>query len=117
MKYGGFHVGAIGSYQLSGARRSCRQSSLARLPLTAENYNLVVRARGGRSLPLPSQLSWTLTGDPAYVVTLAKIMANVYSAIDSISTSARMSRNWIPGRAPGLRPKPSHAAAVARACA
>src|SRR5207253_5985447 len=51
------------------------------------------------------------------IVTLAKIMANVYSAIDSISTKARMSRNWIPGRAPGLRPKPSHAAAVALACA
>src|SRR6516164_1816113 len=45
------------------------------------------------------------------------MMANVYSAIDSISTKARMSANWMPGRAPGLRARPSQAAAVALDCA
>src|SRR5271167_301129 len=41
------------------------------------------------------------------------MMAKVYNAIDSINTNARMSANWIAGRAPGLRARPSQAAAVA----
>src|SRR6516165_1285944 len=45
------------------------------------------------------------------------MMANVYSAIDSIKTSARMRANWMAGRAPGLRARPSQAAAVALDCA
>src|SRR5438067_11628926 len=37
--------------------------------------------------------------------------------MDSISTSARIRANWIPGRAPGFRARPSQAAAVALDCA
>ena len=41
-------------------------------------------------------------------------MANVYSAIDSISTSARTSAKRIAAAAPGLRARPSQAEDVAR---
>ena len=47
--------------------------------------------------------------------TFAKMMANVYSAIDSISTSASRSANRIGAAAPGLRARPSQAEDVARA--
>jgi hypothetical protein len=50
-------------------------------------------------------------------LTFRKMMAKVYSAIDSISTSARMSAKRIAAVAPGLRARPSAEAAVAFAWA
>ena len=56
----------------------------------------------------------TLAMEIAYL-TLAKMMAKVYSAIDSISTSASSSANLMGAAAPGLRARPSQAEDVARA--
>jgi len=91
-----------GHDQLVGVRRHSPYAP----PLT-----LTEQKRGGRSLP---SFHRTGAGSPYYTIfTLAKMIAKVYSAIDSINTSAKIRANWMPGRAPGLRAKPSQAATVA----
>jgi hypothetical protein len=50
-------------------------------------------------------------------LTRMNIVANVYSAMDSISTSAKIRANRIAAVAPGFRAMPSQAAAVALAWA
>src|SRR3989442_5049200 len=52
-----------------------------------------------------------------FYFTFRKIMAKVYSAIDSIRTSARRMANRMAGAAPGFRAKDSQAEDVALACA
>ncbi len=54
---------------------------------------------------------------PTRYFTFKNTIANVYSAMDSISTSAKINANRIAAAAPGLRARPSQAAAVALACA
>src|SRR5512142_2084316 len=94
---------------------------------TLHNVARVARARVARA-PSPAALLATQRKSPrterglsesfrtlAYF-TLAKMITRVYSANDSISARPRISDNWMPGRAAGLRARPSAAAAVALAC-
>jgi len=63
-----------------------------------------------RELPGPNS-------PPNRYFTFKNTIANVYSAMDSISTSAKINAKRIAAAAPGLRANPSQAAAVALACA